>query len=130
MQMSLLDWEFGVSESVCAVIMIGFSIDYTIHIGNAYLECKTSKERNKRISYALLTMAISIVSGAVTTVITTSFLLVPPIIFFQKMIQTTIIRDLKESSVYNLAIMIMNNRIWNRYLLASTVGIDQSYQYL
>ena len=82
---SLLDWEFGVSESVSAVIMIGFSIDYTVHIGNAYLECKTSKERNKRISYALLTMAISIVSGAVTTVITTSFLLIPPIIFFQKM---------------------------------------------
>ena len=82
--MSLLDWQFGVSESVCVVIIIGFSVDYVVHLANAYLECSFNT-REERSSYALLTMGISIVSGATTTIGTAAFLLIPQIVFFEKM---------------------------------------------
>jgi len=33
-----LGWRLGVSESVAATIVVGFSLDYTIHLGNAFVE--------------------------------------------------------------------------------------------
>merc|ERR1712048_1514220 len=36
--MYLMGWKFGVSESVAIVIIIGFSVDYVVHLANAYLE--------------------------------------------------------------------------------------------
>ena len=34
--MSLFGWKFGVSECVAIVIIIGFSVDYVVHLANAY----------------------------------------------------------------------------------------------
>ena len=82
--MSILGWQFGVAESVAVVVMIGFSVDYVVHLANAYLECP-SPHRHDRVQFALLTMGISIVSGAITTIMTGSFLTIPAIIFFEKM---------------------------------------------
>ena len=31
-------WDFGVIESLAVVIVIGFSVDYNVHLGHAYLE--------------------------------------------------------------------------------------------
>lgn len=90
--MYLVGWKFGVSECVAIVIIIGFSVDYVVHLANAYLE-STAKDRDGRLSFALLTMGISVVSGAVTTFAAGFFLVFPEIVFFYKMgvlIMTTV----------------------------------------
>ena len=82
--MYLLGWKFGVSECVAIVIIIGFSVDYVVHIANAYLE-STAEDRFGRLSFSLLTMGISVVSGAITTFAAGFFLIFPDIVFFYKM---------------------------------------------
>merc|ERR1719384_967202 len=82
--MYLMGWKFGVSESVAIVIIIGFSVDYVVHLANAYLE-SSAESREERLSFALLTMGISVVSGAITTFGAGFFLIFPPVIFFYKM---------------------------------------------
>merc|ERR1719410_2584956 len=82
--MYLMGWKFGVSESVAIVIIIGFSVDYVVHLANAYLE-SSSHSREERLSFALLTMGISVVSGAVTTFGAGFFLIFPVFVFFYKM---------------------------------------------
>ena len=46
--MELLGWEFGVAESIAVVILIGFSVDYVVHLANHYVE-SPFKNRHKRI---------------------------------------------------------------------------------
>ena len=46
--MELLGWEFGVAESIAVVILIGFSVDYVVHLANHFVEAPY-KERKKRI---------------------------------------------------------------------------------
>merc|ERR1719382_2167059 len=82
--MHLNGWKFGVSESVAIVIIIGFSIDYVVHLANAYLE-SSSHSREERLSFAMLTMGISVVSGAVTTFGAGFFLTFPAFVIFRKM---------------------------------------------
>ena len=82
--MYLLGWKFGVSECIAIVIIIGFSVDYVVHLANAYLE-STAIDRNGRLQFALLTMGISVVSGAITTFGAGFFLVFPVIVFFYKM---------------------------------------------
>ena len=36
--MHLKGWELGVSESICVVILIGFSVDYVIHLSSEYID--------------------------------------------------------------------------------------------
>merc|ERR1719384_664594 len=82
--MQLAGWKLGVAESVAVVIIIGFSVDYVVHLANAYLESLAS-ERLPRLSFSLMTMGISVVSGAITTFGAGFFLIFPPVIFFYKM---------------------------------------------
>ena len=77
-------WDFGLSESLSIIIIIGFSVDYVVHLANAYLE-SSAETRDERLSFALLTMGISVVSGAVTTFGAGFFLIFPEITFFVKM---------------------------------------------
>ena len=77
-------WQFGFSESISIVIIIGFSVDYVVHFANAYLECP-GKTRTERLSFSLLTMGVSVGSGAVTTLLAGFFLLFPNLVFFYKM---------------------------------------------
>ena len=105
--MQLMGWQFGVSESVAIVIVIGFSVDYVVHLANAYLECPSGK-RTERISFALLTMGISVVSGAITTLLAGICLTFPEITFFFKMgilIVTTICFSLAWSMLFFIALL-------------------------
>lgn len=36
--MNFLAWEFGVAESIAVVMLIGFSVDYVVHLANHYVE--------------------------------------------------------------------------------------------
>jgi len=105
--MFLLGWKFGVSECVSIVIIIGFSVDYVVHLANAYLE-STRNDRAGRLSFALLTMGISVCSGAVTTFSAGFFLVFPEIVFFYKMgllIMTTVFNSIFWAMCFFTAIL-------------------------
>ena len=36
-----LDWGLGVAESIAAVIVIGFSVDFTVHLAHMYVESES-----------------------------------------------------------------------------------------
>ena len=91
--MKMNDYELGSSESVAMVIIIGFSVDYVVHLGAHYVH-KKSPDRTDRTSDAVGAMGVSIFSGALTTFGSGVFLFGGQMIFFQKfafIITTTVI---------------------------------------
>jgi len=100
-------WELGVSESVAVVILIGFSVDYVVHLASHYIRSAHSN-RYDRVQEALQEIGISIFSGAVTTFGAGIFLFFATIIVFYKfaiMIVSTITFSLIYSMLFFAAIM-------------------------
>ena len=100
--MVLNDYQLGVSESIAMVIIIGFSVDYVVHLGAHYVH-KKSPDRMDRSSDAISAMGVSIFSGAMTTLGSGVFLFGGQIIFFQKfavIITTTVLVSLAYAMVY------------------------------
>ena len=81
--MVLQGWELGVPESVATVIVIGFSVDYVVHLA-AHFVHSPLYSKNHKATEAVTDMGISIWSGAVTTLGSGIFLFGGTIIFFQK----------------------------------------------
>merc|ERR1719195_169243 len=77
-------WKFGLVESISVLMVIGFSVDYVVHLANSYLESQ-GESRMERLSFALLTMGVSVVSGAITTMLSGLMLVFPSYVFFYKM---------------------------------------------
>eukprot|EP00638_Chattonella_subsalsa_P013774 CAMPEP_0117786428 /NCGR_PEP_ID=MMETSP0948-20121206/5828_1 /TAXON_ID=44440 /ORGANISM="Chattonella subsalsa, Strain CCMP2191" /LENGTH=1226 /DNA_ID=CAMNT_0005615433 /DNA_START=52 /DNA_END=3732 /DNA_ORIENTATION=- len=76
-------WKLGVIESVIYVMVVGLSVDYTVHLSEAYLASGKEK-REDRCQVMLYRMGISIISGAVSTLGAAFFLLLATVIFFSK----------------------------------------------
>mmetsp|Transcript_26883 Transcript_26883/g.40976 ORF Transcript_26883/g.40976 Transcript_26883/m.40976 type:complete len:150 (-) Transcript_26883:58-507(-) len=90
--MFLKGWEIGVTESIAMVILIGFSVDYVVHLSADYMH-SAHTSRNAKMKQAYTEMGVSILSGAITTMGSGVFLFGGVIIFFQKfalMISSTI----------------------------------------
>lgn len=89
-----MQWNLGIRETIAAVILIGLSVDYGIHLGNAYVEAPSDRRgRRERTRYALTTMGTSIVASAISTTISGSILWLCTLAFFSKfafLISTTI----------------------------------------
>jgi predicted RND superfamily exporter protein len=64
--MSLNGWEFGVSESISVVIIIGLSVDYVVHLATDF-QHSAHKGRSDKIKQAYTEMGVSIMSGTITT---------------------------------------------------------------
>ena len=79
----IMDWDLGTTEAIAAVITIGFSVDYCVHLANAYIE-NDAKDRETRTRIALTTMGISVTAGAITTIIAGAFLGLCILTFFVK----------------------------------------------
>jgi hypothetical protein len=71
----------GIIETIGASIAVGMSVDYTVHIVNAYNNCP-QKDRDSRIRYSMTLMGISITLGMIATNIAAGFLLLCLIKFF------------------------------------------------
>ena len=78
-----MGWDLGTTEAIAAVIVIGFSVDYCVHLANAYIE-NDAKDRETRTRIALTTMGISVTAGAITTIIAGAFLSLCILTFFVK----------------------------------------------
>jgi len=105
--MKLMGWELGIAESIAVIIMIGFSVDYVVHLGNAYVESH-EKDRNDKIKYALYTMGISVVSGGMTTFGSGFWLIFPEMLFFYKfglLVMTVVIWALFYALIYFISIL-------------------------
>ena len=81
--MYLNGWEIGVSESISMVILIGFSVDYVVHLSSDYSH-SAREARSDKMRQAYLEMGISILSGSITTFGSGVFLFGGKIIFFRK----------------------------------------------
>ena len=107
-----MNWNLGIAETVSAVIVIGFSIDYTVHIGHMYQEANefNLKYRNLRTLYALERMGSTVLAGAVTTAGSALFMLGCQMTFFYKMallISITIFFSLIYSLGFLVSFMIL-----------------------
>ena len=81
----LLGWSLGITESIGVVIAVGFSFDYVAHLATAYVESeKEGKSRLERTQEALTHLGISILFGALSTILAGSCLFFAIIIFFVK----------------------------------------------
>ena len=83
MVMVLKEWEMGASESIAMVIIIGFSVDYVVHLAAHYVH-SNEKKRYRRASESIGHMGVSIFSGGVTTFGSGIFLSGASIMFFKK----------------------------------------------
>jgi len=102
-------WDFGTAESIAVVILIGFSVDYVVHICHAYVESH-HMDKVRRTREALAKMAISIVGGAVTTFGDGCMLFFTTMFFFQKfawIVTTTIFFALIWSLIFFPALLFI-----------------------
>ncbi|MES1909367.1 MAG: hypothetical protein MHM6MM_002118 [Cercozoa sp. M6MM] len=77
----IFGWPLGTTESVAVVVVIGFSVDYTVHLASAYEE-SSNPSRIGRTRDALSHMAISLVAGCITTAGSALFLMFAEMVFF------------------------------------------------
>lgn len=63
---AIVGWKLGIIESICITVLVGLSVDYTVHLAHAYV---ASEERSRfaRAQDALTVMGGSIISAALTT---------------------------------------------------------------
>jgi len=110
----LLGWEFGMVVAIAVVILIGFSVvgfsvDYAVHICHAYVESK-AESREEKTREALRKMGISILGGAITTFGTGAILFATTLVFFQRfawVISATITFALMWAMVFLPALLIL-----------------------
>jgi predicted RND superfamily exporter protein len=84
---SSLGWDLGVAESVAGIIIIGFSVDYTVHLGNEYIVGGKEgfAKRTERFFYASRRIVSTVAAGAMTTGGAGIFMFPAQLIFFVKM---------------------------------------------
>jgi len=96
----------GVAESIGTILVIGFSVDYVVHLAAHYVH-SAAPERSARTTDSIGEMGISIFSGAMTTIGSACFLYGGQMNFFQKfafIITTTCALALAFSLVYFIAL--------------------------
>jgi predicted RND superfamily exporter protein len=81
--MQLQGWELGTAESIGIVILIGFSIDYVVHLSTHYVH-SGHKSRQEKIKQSYHEIGISILAGAITTFGSGAFLFPAVLITFTK----------------------------------------------
>jgi len=78
-----LQWKLGMLEAIIFVMVIGMSVDYVVHMSDAYLQ-SVHTDRAGRSRFMLGKMGMSVLSGAVTTLGAAFFMTFAYITFFYK----------------------------------------------
>ena len=60
-------WQLGHAEAIAGTIVLGFAIDYCVHLAHAYLTSQ-EKERGGKARESLARMGNTVLAGAVTTI--------------------------------------------------------------
>jgi len=96
-------WKLGPGECIAGIIVIGLAVDYTVHLGHAYLDAAHHglETREQRWEFALNTMGVTVIAGAVTTFFAAIVMQLCQITFFIQM-STLIVLTIVYSIVYTL----------------------------
>ena len=81
-------WDLGVPESLMGNLVVGFSVDYTIHLGHMFVAAGKEHDLQNsfdRFSFAIRKMGGTVVGGAVTTLGAGLFMLPCQLVFFHKL---------------------------------------------
>ena len=79
--MALLGWTISILESICMIIVVGMAVDYTVHLMHSYNEAG-APDRFGKAQTALAEMGVSVVGGAITTLVACLPLLMAQFKFF------------------------------------------------
>jgi len=77
----IFQWHFGLMEAVSLIVFSGFSVDYPLHVVQAYVQ---EKREGNGIKEALREVGCAITSGCITTVGAAAFLLLCEIRIFTR----------------------------------------------
>lgn len=81
----LMGWELGIVEAISITVLVGLSVDYCLHLGDAYTHSRAkSGKRYPRTRDAITDMGAAIVGGAATTIGSSVMLLFCTIQIFTK----------------------------------------------
>jgi hypothetical protein len=104
-QIVMSGWNFGITESISVVIVVGFSVDYTVHLGSHYVH-SPFQDKYRRTRFALSEMGVSIIGGAITTMGSAIFLIPCLFVIFDKM-AFLILGTIGFSLFYSLVFFVM-----------------------
>jgi len=74
----------GIGEAIAANMVIGLSIDYTLHLSHAYMHAKAD-DRDGKLKEAATTMGVTVIAGAFTTFTSALFMVPCQLTFFIRM---------------------------------------------
>jgi predicted RND superfamily exporter protein len=60
------DWRLGIAESICLIIILGLSVDYTVHLANEFIHSQ-HRHRKYKMKQAYKNIGVSIFGGALAT---------------------------------------------------------------
>jgi len=78
-----LGWTMSMLESICLTILVGLSVDYTIHLANAWVNAQ-GKTREEKLKEMLTEIGISVFAASVTTFLSAIALFTCNVMFFVK----------------------------------------------
>jgi len=84
----VMDWDLGIAESIAGIIVIGFSVDYVVHLAHMYMDALHKgglTGREERFHYAATKMGGTIFAGAMTTAGSGAVMWACQMTFFTKM---------------------------------------------
>lgn len=92
----LMGWTLGIIEAIVLIVIVGISVDYSVHIAHAFnhaeeIDGEVDKIREHKALMAVGTMGISLVSGVATSVGAATFLIFCQVAFFRKFGQFLVI---------------------------------------
>ena len=87
-----IGWQFGLTECASVVLVVGFSVDYCVHIAHGYLVAPLKDSRKHRCQFALLQNGHAIVSSSMVSILSSIPLLASPdeLLFWKMGILTTL----------------------------------------
>eukprot|EP01052_Picozoa_sp_SAG31_P007167 SAG31_NODE_338_length_17490_cov_7.707032_10_plen_411_part_00 len=91
--MVMIGWTLGVIESICITIVVGLSVDYTIHLCHIFAS-STAETRFEAGRDALASMGVSVFNAAITTLGSALVLMSTYIVFFTNFGKSSWSRDL------------------------------------
>eukprot|EP00928_Gymnodinium_smaydae_P045063 TRINITY_DN30084_c0_g1_i1.p1 TRINITY_DN30084_c0_g1~~TRINITY_DN30084_c0_g1_i1.p1 ORF type:complete len:1044 (-),score=224.44 TRINITY_DN30084_c0_g1_i1:40-3171(-) len=83
----VMDYDLGVAESIAGVIVIGYSVDYVVHLAHMYEEAHSfgHRSREDRAEFAIRNMGTTVFAGAITTAGAGVIMFLCFSVFFHKM---------------------------------------------
>ena len=83
----VLGWSLGIGETMLAIMIIGLSVDYVIHLGHTYADGRKEKKRSRRerFEHSVELMLDTVIAAWLTTALSVLIMLFGTTGLFEKM---------------------------------------------